>query len=251
MDMDTSPSLLGIDAGLWIAAAAFFGPLLAVLLGLWILRMQQQWQYSSERFFRDGVQALRRSLNILLSIHLQNFQIGNNIIRTFSTQKRGDPLTLEPDELPGILGLEMESWPMDLVLPVQELIGDPAILDWVLLAISDITLEAKEINSLIRQPTVAYYRTDSSDMYDLDYAVRRSTLILEAWNCRNSANLAPLIDRLKELEVHVARKRPWTVKGYYAVRERSEIGELRDKIKRGYEKAQEVNQATAAWLKSG
>ncbi len=249
--MDTSPSLLGIDAGLWIAAAAFFGPLLAILLGLWIFRMQQQWQYSSERFLRDGVQALRRSLSILVSIHLQNYQIGIIIIRTLRTQKRGDPLTLQPDELPGILGLEMESWPIDMVLPVQELVGDRAILDWVMLAISTITLEAKELNSLIRQPIVAYYRTDPSKIKsEVDDTVIRCTSVLDAWESRSSAHTA-LLDRLHDLEGHIWRRRPWTVNGYYAIRKRPEIRKLQDKIKRGYENAKAVHERTEDILKRG
>jgi len=249
--MDGSPSFLGIDADLWTAAATLAGPLVAVLLGLWIFRIQQQSQHASQRFLTDGIHKLHGTLSTLLSIHLQNYQIGGYVIRILKTYKLGDPLTPDPNEIPRFLGLELESLPIDSLLPVQELIGDRVVLDWVMLAVSDVTLEAKEGEFQIRQPVAAYYGCDpSTTKLDVDEAVRRLTLILEGWNCRVSAHFA-LVDRLNDLAGHVARKRPWTVQGYYSVWKRSEIDKIREEMRRGYQNAQKAHQDTDAVLKSG
>jgi len=249
--MDASRSFVGIDADLWTAAGAFAGPLVAVLLGLWIFRIQQQSQHASQRFLTDGIQRLYGTLSTLLSIHLLNYQIGSNIIRMLKTCDRDHPLKPEPAEIPRFLGLELESLPIDSLLPVQELIGDRVVLDWVMLALSDLTLEAKEGEFQIRQPVAAYYRTDpATTKLDVDEAARRLTSVLEAWNSRASAHFA-LIDRLNDLAGHLARKRPLTVQGYYAVWKRSEIGEVREEMQRGHENAQKVHRDTDAILKSG
>lgn len=249
--MDASRSFVGIDADLWSAAGAFAGPVVAVLLGLWIFRIQQQSHHASQRFLTDGIQKLHGTLSTLLSIHLQNYQIGSYIIRMLKTCDRAHPLSPEPHEIPRFLGLELESLPIDSLLPVQELIGDRVVLDWAMLALSDVTLEAKEGEFQIRQPVAAYYRTDAATTkLDVDEAVRRLTSVLEAWNSRVSAHFA-LVDRLNDLAGHVARKRPWTVQGYYAVWKRSEIGEVREEMRRGHENAQKVHRDTDAILKSG
>jgi len=249
--VDASRSFVGVDADLWSAAASFAGPLVAVLLGLWIFRIQQQSQHASQRFLTDGIQKLHGTLTTLLSIHLQNYQIGSYIIRMLKTYKLGDPLTPEPHEIPRFLGLELESLPIDCLLPVQELIGDRVVLDWVMLALSDVTLEAKEGEFQIRQPTTAYYRSDpSTTKLDANEAVRRLTSVLEGWNSRVSAHFA-LLDRLNDLAGHIARKRPWTVRGYYTMWKRGEIDKVRQEMRRGYENAQKVHEDTDATLKSG
>lgn len=249
--MDASRSFVGIDADLWTAAGAFAGPVVAVVLGLWIFRIQQQSQHASQRFLTDGIQKLHGTLSILLSIHLQNYQIGSYIIRMLKMYKLGGPLTPEPHEIPRFLGLELESLPIDSLLPVQELIGDGVVLDWVWLALSDITLEAKEGEFQIRRPVAAYYRSDpSTAKLDVDEAGQRLTSILEAWQSRASAHFA-LLDRLNDLADHVARKRPWTVHGYYAMSKRSEIEKIREEMRRGHENAQKVHRDTDAILKSG
>jgi hypothetical protein len=249
--MDASRSFVGIDADLWTAMAAFAGPLLAVLLGLGVFRIQQQSQYASQRFLADGVQKLYGTLSTLLSIHLLNYQIGSYIIRSLKTYELGHPLAPNADEIPRFLGLELDSLPIDSVLPVQELIGDRVVLDWVILAASDVTLEAKEGEFQIRQPVAAYYRSDSqTTKLDVHEADRRLKLILEGWNSRVSAHFA-LVDRLNDLAAHVARKRPWTVRGYYALWKRSEIDKIREEMRRGYEVAQKAHEDTDAALKSG
>jgi hypothetical protein len=249
--MEASRSFVGVDADLWSAAAAFAGPLVAVLLGLWVFRIQQQSQHASQRFLTDGIQKLHGTLSTLLSIHLQNYQIGSYVIRMLRTYDLGHPLTPEPDEIPRFLGLELESLPIDSLLPVQELVGDRVVLDWAMLALSDVTLEAKEGEFQIRQPVAAYYRRDpSTTKLDVDEAVRRLTLVLEGWNSRVSAHFA-LLDRLNDLAGHVARKRPWTVGGYYTLWKRSEIGKLREEMRQGYEIAKKARQDVEATLKTG
>jgi hypothetical protein len=242
---------VGIDADLWSAAAAFAGPLAAVLLGLWIFRIQQQSQYASQRFITDGIQKLYGTLSTLLSIHLQNYQIGSYTIRMLRTYKLGDPLAPNPHDIPRFLGLELESLPIDSLLPVQELVGDRVALDWTMLALSDVTLEAKEGEFQIRQPVAAYYESDpSTTTLNMDEAVRRLTLILDGWNSRVSPHFA-LLDRLNELAGHVARKRPWTLQGYYTLWKRPQVDKIRQEMRRGYEKAQKAREDTDAVLKSG
>jgi hypothetical protein len=249
--MDASRSFVGIDADLWTAMGAFAGPLLAVLLGLWVFRIQQQSQYASQRFLADGIQKLFGTLSTLLSIHLLNYQIGSYIIRSLKTYELGHPLAPKAHEIPRFLGLELDSLPIDSVLPVQELIGDQVVLDWVMLAASDVTLEAKEGEFQIRQPVAAYYRSDpETTRLDVDEADRRLKLILEGWNSRLSTHFA-LLDGLHDLASHVAKKRPWTVQGYYTVWKRSEIGKIREKMRRGYEAAQKAHEDTDDTLKSG
>jgi hypothetical protein len=231
--------------------AAFAGPLVAVLLGLWIFRIQQQSQHASQRFLTDGIQKLHGTLSTLLSIHLQNYQIGSYIIRMLKTYQLGDPLAPDANEIPRFLGLELESLPIDSLLPVQELIGDRVALDWVVRALSDVTLEAKECEFQLRQPLAAYYRSDpSTTRLNADETIRRLTLVLEAWNTRVSAHFA-LLDRLNDLARHLATKRPWTVRGYYTVWKRPEIDEIREAMREGYQDAQKARQETDDTLSSG
>lgn len=241
-------SFAGVDANLWVALGTIVGPLAAVFVGLLVYRYQQQSQYALQRFLKDGVQNIFGTLSTLLSIHLQNYQIGTFVIRTLRTYEWGHPLAPGPDEIPRFLGLELESLPIDSVLPVQELIGDRVVLDWVMSALSDVTLEAKVADSEIRQPIAAYYRTNPK--LDRDEAVQRLTAVLEAWNTRVSAHFA-LLDRLNDLATHLGTKLPWTVGGYYAVRTRSEVVDLRKNMKTQFEKARAAHDETEAVLRSG
>jgi hypothetical protein len=241
-------SFAGVDADLWVALGTVVGPLLAVFLGLLVFRYQQQSQSALQRFLTDGVQSLFGTFSTLLSIHLQNYQIGTFVIRTLRTYEWGHPLAPEPDEIPRFLGLELESLPIDSVLPVQELVGDKVVLEWVMSALSDVTLEAKMADSEIRQPIAAYYRTNPK--LDRDEAVQRLTAVLEAWNTRVSAHFA-LLDRLNDLARHLATKLPWTVGGYYAVYKRKDIDKLRAEMHADFEKAQKAHDQTEKLLRSG
>ena len=244
-----SRSLLGLDADLWTALVAFITPLAAVLLGLGVFRVQQQSQHASQRFVADGVQKLYGTLSTLLSIHLQNFQIGAFIVRTLKTYEPNHPLAPQGDEIPRFLGLELESLTIDSLLPVQDLVGDKVILEWVLLALSDVTLEAKECDTQIRQPVTAYFRSDPAiTKLKVDEAERWLKIVQEAWNLRVSTHFA-LLDRLNDLAKHIDVKRPWTAKGYYAIWKRPEISELREHMQRGHAKAKLAHQQTEPWLR--
>jgi hypothetical protein len=242
-------SFIGIDADLWTAVAAFVGPLVAVLIGLWVFKIQQQSQHASQRFLTDGVQKLSGTLSSLLSIHLLNYQIGTYIIRTLRTYERGAPLAPDPNELPRFLGLELDSLPIDAVLPVQELVGDKVVLDWVMHVLSDVTLEAKEGDFQIRRPIVAYY-TDPSLKVNVDEAVRQLTALLDGWEALISPHFA-LLDRLYDLERHLVSKRPLTAKGFFAVSKRSQIEEIRGHLQRGYDHSRKVEEETEALRKGG
>jgi hypothetical protein len=244
-------SFIGVDADLWTAIAAFVSPLAAVLVGLLVFRIQQQSQHASQRFLTDGVQKLYGTLSTLLSIHLLNYQIASYMIRTLKTYKLGDPLTPDPNEIPRFLGLDLESLPIDSLLPVQELIGDKVILDWVTHALSDVTLEAKDGEFQIRQPLVAYYGCDpQTTKLDVNEAGRQLTCILEAYNARISVHFG-LLDRLNDLARHVATKRPWTLGGYYSIWKRREIGGIREQMQMRYKQYQKVRENTKAVLKGG
>ncbi|MBI2914059.1 MAG: hypothetical protein HYY03_09075 [Chloroflexi bacterium] len=246
--LGASRAFLGVDADLWAAIAALVGPLIAVLSGLFVFRIQQQSEHASERFVTNGIQKLYGTLSTLLSIHLLNFQIGAFIVRTLKTYELGHPLAPRGDEIPTFLGLELESLPIDSLLPVQELVGDKVVLDWAMSALSDVTLEAKECDSEIRQPVAAYYRGNpTTTKLRRDEALRGLTIVQEAWNLRVSAHFA-LLDRLNDLARHIAVKRPWTVSGYYAVRDRREIGQLREQMHKGFEKAKLAREQTKPWL---
>ncbi len=247
--LGVSRSFIGIDADLWVAIAAFVGPVVVVLFGYLGFRNQQQSHHASQRFLTDGIQKLYGALSILFSIHLQNYQIGTYIIRTLKTYKLGDPMTPKSHEIPRFLGLELESLPIDSLLPVQELIGDKVVLDWVMNVLSDVTLEAKEGDFQIRQPVVAYYRCDPrTTKLDVNEAERRLTCILEAYTARINVHF-DLLDRLNELARHVATKRPWTLGGYYSIWKRSEVRIIREKMQLKYEQYKKVNEKTEAILK--
>lgn len=246
----SSASFLGINAEFWIAGATLLGPILAVLLGLWVYRIQQQSQYAAERFLRDGVQNLIGTLSKLLSMHLVNYQVGTYIIRTIKTYERGHPLTPDPDQLPKFLGLQLEALPIDSLLPVQEIVGDKVVLDWVMLALSDVTLEAREADFQVRQPTVAYYRSASSTALDTDQAVRRLSAVLDAWEARVSTHFA-LLDRLNDLAANIAKKRPWTIGGYYKLPKRRGVAEIREAFHKGYERARQAHEETNETLRTG
>jgi hypothetical protein len=238
-------SLIGIDADLLMVGATLLGPALAVAGGLIVFRFQQQSQHAAERFLVDGIQDLYGTLSTLLSIHLQNYQIANYVIRTMKTYDRTHPLAPQPDEIPQFLGLQLESLPIDSLLPVQELLGEKVILDWVMLALSDVTLEAKEFEFQIRQPTAAYYRraSDSTFTFDVETAAALLKEKLELWESRLSRHFA-LLDRLHDLETHLGKKRPWTLGGFYRVCERAEVKTLVDEIKEGYQAARKAHEDT-------
>jgi len=243
-------SFIGVDADAWSAVGVFIGPLLAVVAGLLVFRYQQDMQDAHRRFLTDGIQKLTGTLAHLLEIHLQNYQVGTYNIRILKTYERSHPLAPKPGEFPRFVGLNSEPLAIDSPLSVQELIGDKVVLDWVMHALSDVTLEAKEGDSQIRQPIEAYYRSDASVKLDVDEAVRRLELILEAWNTRIEPHFA-LLDRLYELDRHLARRRPWTVRGYYAVSTHSEIRQIREQMQLQYKDYEKVHEKTADVMKSG
>lgn len=249
--MLASRAVFGVDAALWTAVAALASPLVAVLFGLILFRIQQQAQTASQRFLTDGVQKLYGALNTLLSIHILNVQIGAHIIRILKTSKRGHPLSPESSQVPHYQGLELESLPFDSLHPVQELIGDKVVLDWMMLAISDVTLEAKAGEFQIRQPVAAYLGSDpSTGGMDVDEVVPVLNAVLAVWEERVGAHFA-IMDRLNELARHLARKRPWFVGGFYVVWKRSEIRKIREAMQDGYENAEAVHERTEDLLKSG
>ncbi len=239
-------------ADLLTAIVAIVGSLAAVLLagllGLRTFNTQQQSQHASQRFIADGVRKLSGALSTLVSIHHLNFQISTYIIRALTMYDRGDQPTPGPDDLPEFLGLKIESLPFDSMLPVQELMGDKVILDWTMHAISDFTLEAKELNFLFRQPTAAYFRGETE--VNVGETVRRMKAVREAWNDRIAPHTA-LLDLLYKLERQLVIDRPATAKDYYAVKERSGIEKLRDDMHSGYDKAMTAKRETEAVLKSG
>jgi hypothetical protein len=191
---------------------------------------------------------LHGSLSGLLSIHLQNFQIASFIIRTIKTYDQGHPLAPQPEEIPEFLGLQMDSLPIDSLLPVQELLGDEIILHWVMLVLSDVTLEAKDGEFQIRQPTAAYYRKPVD--VDLNEAVSGLTNVMNAWNSRIAPHFA-LLDRLNDLDRHVGQKRPWNVGGYYVMKNRPEVMQIVADMKSDFEKVQKARDDAEPILRSG
>src|SRR5713101_7466124 len=129
------------------------------MVGVVIFRFLQQVEDVDRRFMKDGMQSFHTNLSGLLSAHLLNFQIATYIIRQLKTYPRGHVLAPTASSLPRFIGVERESLPISPLLPIQELIGDKVILDWGMLALSDTTLESKELDLQIRQPIVAYYES--------------------------------------------------------------------------------------------
>jgi len=246
-----SNELLGIDVELWVAGAAFFGPIVAALVGVVLFRFRQRVEDVDRRFIRDGIESFHTNLSGLLSAHLLNFQIATYILRYLKTYRRGELLTPPGSSLPRFIGVERDSLPISPLLPMQELIGDKVILDWGMLALSDTTLEAKELDFQIRQPIVAYYDSDpSAGTLDVDEVVERLTKVTDAWNGRIEKHFA-LLDRLHELDREVARKRPWRVSGYYALRNRSQVIAIRQCLKEGHEEMLKARKRVEPVLKSG
>lgn len=241
-------SFLGWDADLWAAIGALAIPVIIAILGVWWGRFQQQARWASERFQVQGIQRLHGALSTFLSIHLQNYQIGGFIIRAMKTYEPDHPLAPQPNEIPEFLGQRFDAFPIDPLLPVQELLGDKVILDWVMMLISDVTLEAKEGEFQIRQPIAAYYREHVP--MRVDEAVARMTAVLEAWNSRVSTHFA-LLDRLNDLDRHIGTKRPWTQGGYYAVKNRREVVTIVKHMKTGLEAVTKAHDDTRGTLRSG
>jgi hypothetical protein len=84
----------------------------------------------------------------------------------------------------------------------------------------------------------------------VDEAAERLTKLTEAWNGRVEKHFA-LLDRLHELDREVARKRPWRVSGYYALRNRSEVITIRQRLKEGHEEMLKARKRLEPVLKSG
>jgi len=238
------------NADVWIAAAALVGPTLAALFGVILFRYRQQVEQTDQRLITDGVQAFHTSLSGLLSAHLLNFQIANYIIRYVKLYRRGEPLTPGVLAVPEFLGVRRETLPITPLLPIQELIGDKVILDWGMKALSDTTLEAKELDFQIRQPLASYYESDPPVSLDVDQAAERLTRITEAWNSRVEPHFA-LLDRLNDLSREVARKRPWTVGGYFAIHRRPEVAAIREKMKAHLKDVDKIRERVDRVLKSG
>ena len=243
--------LIRADVDVWAAAGIWVGPFVAVVAGVFVFRYQQDMQDARQRFITDGIQKLNRALSHLLEIHVQNNQVGTFLIRTLKMYERGHPLTPDPDEFPRMVGLNLEPLAIDSTLPVQELIGDKVVLDWVMHAIADVTLEAKEFDSIFRQPIAAYYRSDpKTTKLDVEETVRQLTSILEAWNSRIEVHFA-LLDRLYDLDRHLMQKRPWTLGRYYSIWKSSEVGKIREQMQLRYADYENVREETEAVMKSG
>ncbi|HEY8768646.1 MAG TPA: hypothetical protein VIP09_15535 [Dehalococcoidia bacterium] len=121
-------------------------------------------------------------------------------------------------------------------------------MDWGMMALSNVTLEAKECDFQIRQPTEADYR-EGIDL-DRDRAVPALTLVLEAWNERCSTHFA-LLDRLNDLAKHVMMERPWTMSGFYAISKRSTVKSIVKQMEDGYAKVLQVHKETEQVLRTG
>ena len=116
------------------------------------------------------------------------------------------------------------------------------------MALSDVTLETKEIEFQIRQPTAAYYR--GAVPLNRDEVVPALTSLLDAWNSRVATHFA-LLDRLNDLARQLMTKRPWTIGGYYAMCRRSAMRQIASDMKKGYAEVVRVHAETESILKSG
>ncbi len=272
-----SRSVLGADADLLLAGAAVTGPILAAAIAAFFGvrlynrgraddlatersrqeseraadRSRQESERAADRFITNGIEKLHAALSEMATLHIQNFQAGTYIIRTLKTYKKDGPLKANPDDFPKIMGLEM-LLPLDSILPVRQLIGDKDVADWAAHAMSDYSLEAKEINFQIRTPIVAYYDPGSPAVADdvLETLANNFTAVLDAWESRVSAH-AILTDSLSTLVSHLSDSRPSTISEYLEVSKRSEIATLRQQIKDGYRDAMDERRKADPILRSG
>jgi len=222
-----------MDPDLLLAIAALVGPTIAAFVGVIVYRYRRQVEEIDQVILQDGIQSFHTSLYGLLSAHLLNYQIAGYIIKYLRTYRIGELLTPESPPLPRFVGVELDSLPISPLLPLQEVVGDKVILDWGMLALSDTTLEPKELDIQIRQPVVAYYGADlAKGTLDVDELVQQLTALMEVWNEKLATHFA-LLDRLYDLKREITRKRPWRVSGYYALSKRMEIAEIRQKLKEG------------------
>lgn len=245
-------SIFGVDAdllGIFVSSVAL---LASVVGGVWLYRYRQEVEACSNRFLVQGIQSLYGSLTTLLSIHLQNYQVAMYIMKSIKLYDLAHPLAPEPEDIPGFVGLKLESFPIDSLLLVQELLGDKLVLEWMMKAIADITLEAKELEFQMRQPTASLFRNknDQTIVVRKDELLKGLDLVVDAWNTRCSTHFA-LRDRLHDLDNHVSRKRPWKIAGYYAIRRRKEVAAIREQMKVGWDRVQEADRETAEVLRTG
>ena len=133
---------------------------------------------------------------------------------------------------------------------MKELVDDDSVMNWVVRALSDLTLFAKEMDFQIRQPLAAYFRGDPETILDREEAIEQLSAMVDAWAERLKPHFA-LLDRLHDLITHVERKRPWTFRGYSTISQRSEITQMRAAWRTGYERSSKAREAAAPVLKSG
>ncbi|OGO50810.1 MAG: hypothetical protein A2148_03805 [Chloroflexi bacterium RBG_16_68_14] len=240
-----------MDAELWTAVAvAVIGPTAAVILGVGSFWVREERQKASQRYLDDGAVKLLKVVSARLSIYLLNYQTANYSIRLLKTYEPGGPLAPGPEAIPGFLDVDLDSLPIDVILPVQELVGDDSVMKWVVEALSDVTLFAKEVDFQIRQPLAAYFRGDPRTHLDRQEAVKRLSATVDAWATRLHPHFA-LLGRLHDLITHVERRRPWTFGGYSTISRRHEVEEMRKEWRRGYGEAQQERKKAEPVLRSG
>ena len=238
-----------MDAELWTAvAASVLGPTVAIILGVGSFWLREERQRASQRYLDDGAVRLLKVISARLSIYLLNVQTANYSIRLLKTYEPGGPLAPGSDSIPSFLDVDLDTLPVDLILPVQELIGDDSVMHWVVTALSDVTLYAKEMDFQIGQPLVAYFRGDVGTNVDRDEAIKRLSKMVDAWDARLRPHFA-LLDRLHDLITHVERNRPWRFSGYATVPRRPEVAQMREAWRDGYEQAKRAREAAAPALR--
>ena len=240
-----------MDSELWTAVAvAAIGPAVVVLLGVGSFWLREERQKASQRYLDDGAKKLLGVVSARLSIYLLNYQTAHYSIRLLKVYEPGGPLAPQAEAVPGFLDVDLDSLPIDLILPVKELVDDDVVMNWVVKALSDVTLFAKELDFQIRQPLVAYFKNDRNTVLDKEEAVKRLTTVVDAWGDRLNPHFA-LLDRLHDLITHVERKRPWRFSGYATISKRPEIEEMRQAWQEGYKAAEEARKDAEPTLRSG
>ena len=202
-------------------------------IGVITFRYRQPLEEVERAILGDGVQSFHTALAGLLGAHLINYQIAVYTIRYLKTFRIGELLTPAEPALPEFVGVGIQSLPISPLLSIQAVVGDKVILDWGLLALSDATLEARELDIQIRQPVLAYYAADpDKGKLNVDEAVERLQKIADAWAERVGAHFA-LLDRLYDLTREVTRARPWLIRNYYTLHERPGVRKIRKEMKQG------------------
>ncbi len=240
-----------MDAELWTAVAvAVIGPTAAVTLGVVSFWLREERQKASQRYLDDGAVKLLKIISARLSIYLLNLQTANYSIRLLKTYEPGGPLAPQPEAIPGFLDVDLDSLPIDVILPVQELVGDDSVTRWVILALSDMTLFAKEMDFQIRQPLTAYFRADAGTTVDREEAIKRLSAVVDAWDARLRPHFH-LLQLLHDLITHVERKRPWTFGGYPTISQRPEAAKMRQAWQDGCEQAMKARTDAEPVIRSG